>query len=171
MPWGRKRCQQTRNLHFITFSCYQRQPLLNSFCEKRLFEPALEQTRGQLKSDHGAMRKCWRIPGLKPGVIPGSRVLAVGTHDPPATHGFPVQQHPPVRQSCEPTLPKQPHSRTRRSIHELLMQERAPYAKSGAALERRWLHRRFAYQFLVSFCCRTGTVLPRTLLLLNTNEE
>jgi putative transposase len=47
MPWGLKRYQQTRNLNFITLSCYKRQPLLNSFREKRVFELALEQTRRQ----------------------------------------------------------------------------------------------------------------------------
>ena len=30
MPWGLKRYQQSRDLHFITFSCYRRQPLLAS---------------------------------------------------------------------------------------------------------------------------------------------
>ena len=28
MPWGLKRYQQTRQLHFVTFSCYHRKPLL-----------------------------------------------------------------------------------------------------------------------------------------------
>lgn len=28
VPWGLKRYQQTRQLHFITFSCYHRAPLL-----------------------------------------------------------------------------------------------------------------------------------------------
>lgn len=43
--WGLKRYQQSRNLHFVTFSCYKRPPLLHSSREKRLFELALEQTR------------------------------------------------------------------------------------------------------------------------------
>lgn len=30
MPWGLKRFQEARCLHFITFSCYQRAPLLAS---------------------------------------------------------------------------------------------------------------------------------------------
>jgi hypothetical protein len=29
MPWGLKRYQQARDLHFITFSCYHRAPLLD----------------------------------------------------------------------------------------------------------------------------------------------
>ncbi|MFI5115775.1 MAG: transposase [Terriglobales bacterium] len=45
MPWGLKRYQQARDLHFITFSCYRRQPLLGSAPAKRLFEQALEQAR------------------------------------------------------------------------------------------------------------------------------
>ncbi len=45
MPWGLKRHQQARDLHFITFSCYRRQPLLSSAHAKRLFDQALEQAR------------------------------------------------------------------------------------------------------------------------------
>ena len=45
MPWGLKRYQQARDLHFITFSCYRRQPLLSDAHAKRLFEQALEQAR------------------------------------------------------------------------------------------------------------------------------
>lgn len=45
MPWGLHRYQQARDLHFIPFSCYRRQPLLDSAEAKRLFESALEQTR------------------------------------------------------------------------------------------------------------------------------
>jgi putative transposase len=47
MPWGLKRYQQARELHFVTFSCYRRQPLLVSARAKRLFEVALEQARRQ----------------------------------------------------------------------------------------------------------------------------
>jgi putative transposase len=47
MPWGLKRYQQARDLHFITFSCYRRQPLLASAHAKRLFELALERGRRQ----------------------------------------------------------------------------------------------------------------------------
>ena len=47
MPWGLKRYQQARELHFVTFSCYRRQPLLASARAKRLFEVALEQARRQ----------------------------------------------------------------------------------------------------------------------------
>lgn len=49
MPWGLRRYQQTRDLHFITFSCYRRQPLLESARAKRLFEMALEQARRQYR--------------------------------------------------------------------------------------------------------------------------
>ncbi len=47
MPWGLKRYQQGRDLHFITFSCYRRQPLLATADAKKLFERALEQVRRQ----------------------------------------------------------------------------------------------------------------------------
>ncbi len=47
MPWGLKRYQQARDLHFITFSCYRRQPLLGSAHAKRWFEQAPEQVRRQ----------------------------------------------------------------------------------------------------------------------------
>jgi putative transposase len=49
VPWGLKRYQQKRDLHFITFSCYRRQPLLQSARAKANFETALEQTRRQYK--------------------------------------------------------------------------------------------------------------------------
>jgi putative transposase len=49
MPWGLKRYHGTRDLHFITFSCYRRQPLLNSPRAKRTFELVLEQVRRQYK--------------------------------------------------------------------------------------------------------------------------
>ena len=45
MPWGLNRYQQTRQLHFLTFSCYRREPLLASARAKNLFEHALELTR------------------------------------------------------------------------------------------------------------------------------
>jgi putative transposase len=45
MPWGLKRFQQTRNLHFVTFSCYHRQPLLRALQSRNLFEAALERAR------------------------------------------------------------------------------------------------------------------------------
>ena len=45
MPWGLKRYQQAGALHFITFSCYRRQPLLASSQAKRVFEQSLERVR------------------------------------------------------------------------------------------------------------------------------
>ena len=45
MPWGLVRFQQSRCLHFITFSCYRRQPFLNTKHAKAVFERSLEQTR------------------------------------------------------------------------------------------------------------------------------
>jgi putative transposase len=45
MPWGLKRYQNTGTLHFITFSCYRRSPLLRNQNAAELFERALEQAR------------------------------------------------------------------------------------------------------------------------------
>ena len=44
MPTGLRRYQQTGHLHFVTFSCYQRQPLLTPEMRDK-FAAALEATR------------------------------------------------------------------------------------------------------------------------------
>jgi len=45
MPQGLKRFQEAHCLHFITFSCYDRAPLLASPETRRTFEQTLEQVR------------------------------------------------------------------------------------------------------------------------------
>jgi REP element-mobilizing transposase RayT len=45
MPWGLKRYQNSGTTHFITFSCYRRQPLLTKHGASRMFEQALEEAR------------------------------------------------------------------------------------------------------------------------------
>ncbi|HWY54582.1 MAG TPA: transposase [Terriglobales bacterium] len=45
MPWGLKRYQKTGNIHFITFSCYHRAPLLGSAEARDTFVIALERVR------------------------------------------------------------------------------------------------------------------------------
>ncbi len=45
MPRGLKRYQEGREIHFISLSCYQRQPLLASARAMHLFEVALEASR------------------------------------------------------------------------------------------------------------------------------
>ena len=45
MPRGLKRYQEARELHFLTFSCYRRQPLLASPQAMHQFEVALEWSR------------------------------------------------------------------------------------------------------------------------------
>lgn len=45
MPWGLKRFQDARHLHFITFSCYRRAPLLGTAEARRVFEKTLEEVR------------------------------------------------------------------------------------------------------------------------------
>jgi len=47
MPTGLKRFQQTKNFHFITFSCYRRQPFLATEHAKDSLHPILEQVRRQ----------------------------------------------------------------------------------------------------------------------------
>jgi len=45
VPRGLYRFQQSGDLHFITFSCYRRAPLLGIPEARRTFEQALEQVR------------------------------------------------------------------------------------------------------------------------------
>ena len=45
MPWGLERWQGGHDLHFLTFSCYRRQPLLGSPRRRDLFVKVLEQVR------------------------------------------------------------------------------------------------------------------------------
>src|ERR1035437_2046520 len=45
MPWGLKRFQEARCLHFVTFSCYQRTPLLGTARARDIFEQTFEQRR------------------------------------------------------------------------------------------------------------------------------
>ena len=45
MPSGLHRYQQAKDLHFITFSCYRRQPKLTAPATRAVFELALEQAR------------------------------------------------------------------------------------------------------------------------------
>ena len=50
MPYGLKRFQAAESLHFITFSCFHRFPLLEAMDAKEAFESLLEQVRAR----HGA---------------------------------------------------------------------------------------------------------------------
>lgn len=47
MPYGLKRFQKAEALHFITFSCFHRLPLLAEPEPKDTFEAVLEQTRAR----------------------------------------------------------------------------------------------------------------------------
>jgi putative transposase len=47
MPWGLKRFQECRSVHFLTFSCYRRKPKLVSTSACRAFLDALERVREQ----------------------------------------------------------------------------------------------------------------------------
>ena len=45
MPWSLKRFQESRCLHFVTFSSHARAPLLRTPHSRNIFEQTLEQTR------------------------------------------------------------------------------------------------------------------------------
>jgi putative transposase len=45
MPWGLKRYQQTGQLHFLTFSCYHRAPLLGTAHSRDVFLSTFERVR------------------------------------------------------------------------------------------------------------------------------
>ena len=45
MPWGLKRFQESRQLHFLTFSCYKRRPNFTTVQSRTIFESALERVR------------------------------------------------------------------------------------------------------------------------------
>jgi putative transposase len=45
MPWGLRRYQHTRQLHFVTFSCYHRKPLLLAPEARDTFLQMLERVR------------------------------------------------------------------------------------------------------------------------------
>ena len=47
MPYGLKRFQKAEALHFITFSCFYRLPLLNAPGAKETIETVLEKTRAR----------------------------------------------------------------------------------------------------------------------------
>ena len=47
MPWGLKRFQQSRQLHFLTFSCYRRRPNFGNPESRLTLESALERVREQ----------------------------------------------------------------------------------------------------------------------------
>ena len=50
MPWSLRRFQQARQLHFITFSCYRRQPRLSTTETRRVFEQQLEIVRRRFQA-------------------------------------------------------------------------------------------------------------------------
>jgi hypothetical protein len=45
MPWGLRRFQQSRQLHFLTFSCYRRRANFESAPSRNIFETSLEKIR------------------------------------------------------------------------------------------------------------------------------
>ena len=47
MPWGLKRFHESRQLHFLTFSCYRRRPNFGNTHACTTFESALERVRRQ----------------------------------------------------------------------------------------------------------------------------
>jgi putative transposase len=49
MPWGLKRYHETEALHFITWSCRDRQPLLGTAEKRDLLLRVLEQMRNRYR--------------------------------------------------------------------------------------------------------------------------
>jgi putative transposase len=49
MPWGLKRFHESRQLHFLTFSCYKRRPNFRTIESRTIFESALERVRQHYK--------------------------------------------------------------------------------------------------------------------------
>lgn len=49
MPWGLRRIQQAKHLHFITFSCYRRQPKLGAGHARDAVEHSPERVRCQYR--------------------------------------------------------------------------------------------------------------------------
>ena len=47
MPTGLERYHHSGQFHFLTFSCYRRQPLLDTAAAKHTVEQILEETRAQ----------------------------------------------------------------------------------------------------------------------------
>jgi putative transposase len=45
MPWGLKRYQETGQLHFLTFSCYNRRPNFANAPSRTTFAASLERVR------------------------------------------------------------------------------------------------------------------------------
>jgi putative transposase len=45
MPWGLKRLQKSRQLHFLTFSCFHRRPNFATSTSRTTFESSLERMR------------------------------------------------------------------------------------------------------------------------------
>jgi putative transposase len=46
-PWGLNRFYESRQLHFLTFSCYHRRPNLGNIASRTIIESALERVRHQ----------------------------------------------------------------------------------------------------------------------------
>ena len=51
MPWSLDRCQQSGDLHFLTFSCYRRKPLFCTPLARNTFIEALEAMRVRVAVD------------------------------------------------------------------------------------------------------------------------
>ena len=75
MPTGLRRYQQTRQLHFITFSCFRRMPHFDHAASRDLFQRALERVR---------KRYTWAVIGyvvMPERALPGLKIETWGTLD------------------------------------------------------------------------------------------
>ena len=73
MTRGLVRYQKTGDLHFVTFSCYQRQPYLGTPAPRDLFERSLEIMRrryGFFVTAYVVMPEHVHLLGKRPNVTP-----------------------------------------------------------------------------------------------------
>ncbi len=86
MPWGLKRYQQARCLHYLTFSCYRRAPLLDTGAKRRVVEVTLERVRrwyGFYVTAYVVMPEHVHLAGQRTG----ARAVVGGHSDVEASHG------------------------------------------------------------------------------------
>ena len=74
MPWGLNRYYGTGSLHFITWSCYRRQPLLNSSARRDRLLTVLEKMRTRYRFaliGYVVMPEHLHLLGFRAGGWPG----------------------------------------------------------------------------------------------------
>ena len=80
MPTGLVRYRHTGNFHFITFSCYRRQPLFAASSGYQIFEQELEKVRqrhGFVVAEYVVMPEHVHVLVSEPRTVPLSVALQV----------------------------------------------------------------------------------------------